>query len=93
MRALAITARRQAERSGARQGLADSSEPAELIDLAEREEAERALAVWLGETLDAVSVAAELARVPSRWLRVWERAYVRAAQAADRRHLRGEGLL
>lgn len=88
MRALAITARRQAERSGARQGLADSSEPAELIDLAER-----ALAVWLGETLDAVSVAAELARVPSRWLRVWERAYVRAAQAADRRHLREEGLL
>lgn len=88
-----ITTRRQALRAGARRGTLDASSADELVDLAEREGVGYALDAWLSETLDAVSVAAELARVPARWRRVWERAYIRAAQASDRRHLRAEGLL
>lgn len=87
-----ISARQQAARAGARQGVADSSEPAELIELAERKGTQYALDTWLGETLDAVAMAAECAHVPARWRRVWERAYVRACCSSDRRH-QAEGLL
>ena len=93
MSAERITTRRQALRAGARRGTLDARSADELMDLAEREGGDYALAVWAGETRDAAPYAAEIAAVPMRWRRVWERAYVRAAQASDRRHLRTEGLL